>query len=111
MSDPCRQESSVATLQATVKAISHTLARMEEGQKKFIEVLERIAEQGQRIVNLEENATRNEKDINALFNRVRALEIAPGEEASGTQRGIIMAFLSAVIAACVGFAAAKLGMH
>lgn len=101
MADPCRQEPTIATLQATIKSISDTLLEMKEGQKRFITVLEHIASQGESINHLKADAERLEKDVNNLFGRVRELEIAPGAEGNKIKTGFVLAVISAVVSLVV----------
>ena len=68
MSDPCTQERSIGSLEATTEAIQQTLGKLEQGQEKFISILESIAAQGTRIGKLE-------KDTGEMFSRIRAVEL------------------------------------
>lgn len=97
MSEPCRQEGAIARLEATDKSILETLREIKESNKRFIEVLEKIATQGARIDSLEDVSRKYCSDINALFSRVRELEMTPGREGASVKIGLIMAALSALV--------------
>jgi len=56
VSEPCQQEGKIARLEATDKSILETLREIKESNKRFIEVLEKIAAQGARIDSLEDLA-------------------------------------------------------
>lgn len=99
--DHCKNEGIIATHDAILRSISETLKEIKEGQKENTVVLRSIAEQGQRIVNLEENVNRIEKDTDNLFGRVRSLEIAPAQETGKMKISAFAAVLSAVFSGAV----------
>ena len=68
MSTPCEQEGTLAT-------IIKTLDRMERGQEKVVELLEKVANQEGKIANLQLESSRSFKSVNELFSRVRVLEV------------------------------------
>lgn len=100
--DPCKQEAILAEHKVIISAISETLKEFKHGQQRFIEVLEKIAEQGQHIVNLEANGNRLQKDVNGLFSRVRDLEVEPGRQGKTIWIGAIMSVVTVVISIMVG---------
>jgi septal ring factor EnvC (AmiA/AmiB activator) len=97
VSEPCQQEGKIARLEATDTSILETLKEIKETNKRFIEVLEKIAAQGARIDSLEHLAKKQRSDINALFSRIRELEMIPGREGASVKIGLIMAALSALV--------------
>ena len=97
MSESCRQEGAIARLEATDKSILETLKEIKKSNERFIEVLEKIAAQGARIDSLEDVSRKYRSDINALFSRVRELEMTPGREGASVKIGLIMAALSALV--------------
>lgn len=62
--------------EGTLSAITKTLDRMEKGQEKVVELLEKVANQEGKIVNLQGEASRAFKSVNELFARVRTVELA-----------------------------------
>lgn len=94
MTEPCKQERTIGTLEATIHAIQQTLETMRDGQAQFIAVLEKIASQGTDIASLKSGQ-------DTLFNRVRDVELKA--ESDRTKIGIIVAGISAGISAVVAF--------
>lgn len=68
MSIPCEQEKNIIH-------ISETLARLERGFDKLVELLQAVSKQDARIAHLETEASKAYTDLNELFGRVRTLEI------------------------------------
>lgn len=68
MTTPCEQA-------ATIGNINHTLDRMERTQDRLVAALERVADQGARIDNLESDADRNFRDLETLYSRIRDVEL------------------------------------
>ncbi|MDD3293103.1 MAG: hypothetical protein PHG20_00240 [Geobacteraceae bacterium] len=97
MSESCRQEGAIAKLEATDASILEALRELKKSNERLIEVLEKIAAQGARISSLEDLAKKQRGDINALFSRVRELEMTPGREGATVKIGLIMAVLSAMV--------------
>jgi len=73
MSDPCKQEGAICGLQATVESIKESLERLSDGQDRFIQILEKIAQQGEAIT-----ALKHQND--ELFKRVRQVELDASAE-------------------------------
>lgn len=88
MSEPCKQEGAIGALGATVKGVQDVLEKIEEAQERFISILEKIAQQGEKINHLEQG-----HDI--LFERIRKIEINTAEDR--VKVGGIMAAISVVI--------------
>lgn len=100
MSDPCKQEGAIGALGATVKGVQEALEKISEAQERFISILERIAQQGEKINHLEIGQ-------DTLFNRVRSVEIKQAEER--VKLGGIMAGISAATAFITAFVMKKIG--
>lgn len=65
---PCEQQDKIDN-------ISATLIRMEKGQDRVIDLLEKVSNQEARLDHLEEHAERTYKDLNEIFNRLREAEM------------------------------------
>ena len=100
MTDPCKQENMIGSLEATMEAIQATLERLERGQERIASIMEAIAAQGAKLTKLEH-------DQEHLFSRVRNIEIDHAEQK--TKIAMASAFVSMVIAAVVGLLFKHLG--
>ena len=78
----CKQEKVIGEHNATLTHISQTLDR-------FVTVAERIAAQGEQLLDLR-------RDTDNLFNRVRELEMAPGRDSQIAKHNIIYAVLTMI---------------
>jgi len=65
---PCEQT-------ATITAIHDTLKRVDRTQERLVEALERVADQGARIENLEDVKDMHHHDIDILYNRLRESDL------------------------------------
>ena len=68
MADPCKQESHIGALEATLEAVAETLRDIKHNQDRFIGILENIAAQATKIAKLE-------SDTETLYARVRKVEL------------------------------------
>ena len=78
----CKQEKVIGTHDATLKHISMTLDR-------FITIAERIASQGEQLIDLR-------RDTDNLFSRMRELEMSPGKEGLTIKHNIIFAIATII---------------
>lgn len=97
MTEPCQQAQTIARLESNDERLFDILERIENNQERFISAIERIAE-------LSGDSKRNTQDINNLYVRVRDLELKPGNEGAAVKQGLIIAIISAIVAAVVGMA-------
>jgi hypothetical protein len=98
MAEPCKQESNIGELQATIEAIATSLSELRAGQAQFILLLQEIARQGEQIKSGLARTDKIEKDVDGLFKRMRDVELAPGKQAGTLQMAVIAAAISALIA-------------
>lgn len=88
--EQCKQEGNISGLQTAVESIEKSLDRLNDGQERFITILEKISVQGEKLQHLE-------MGFNLLFERVRKIEIrAEGER---VKTGAIMAGISIITSA------------
>jgi len=78
----CDQAAKIATLEAHGKSTSTDVSEIKSLIRENNKVLEKVAAVISDVRHLHEDSARNEKAIVELFKRVRALEIAPGQNAS-----------------------------
>ena len=78
----CTQEKILGEHESTLLHISRTLDR-------FVSVAEKIAAQGENIIDLR-------RDTDNLFSRVRDLEMAPGKEINTVKHNVIFAFITMI---------------
>ena len=75
MAHPCEQAEDIAELRVATQNVAITLARMERGQEKVVELLTQVANQDVRINHLETFSERTYTEINELFTRMREAEM------------------------------------
>lgn len=78
MAEPCKQEAPIASIQATLKALEKGLSSIHASMEKTASALSVLVQQTVEIRTLRETDQRHETDIDNLYTRVRALELAPG---------------------------------
>ncbi len=76
MGEPCGKIQEIADLRAKNNALENALSGIRRALEENNKLLSSISEQGAEIRHLREDNTRNEKDIDALYNRVRLVEMA-----------------------------------
>lgn len=76
--EDCAQEANIVN-------ISRTLERMERGQERVVELLEKVANQDARIDHLEDTAEIVYRDVNSIFDRVRDLELVQASNGPETR--------------------------
>lgn len=99
MSDPCRQEGAICGLQATVESIKEALERLSTGQDRFINILEKISQQGEAISQIQ-------KQQDEVFKRLRQVELDTAAER--VKIGGIVASISLIVSATTAFVAKHL---
>lgn len=81
MTDPCRSAGAISMIEERTrrheKSIDGFTAALDTLNRSLLKISQALAD----IKHLHEDQQRNEKDINELFGRVRALEMAPGRAA------------------------------
>lgn len=90
MSTPCEQEPIIKNIHKTLERMDNAL----EGDRKerrasehrLMDVLEKLANQGARIDNLEESVEDNHKDINILYERLRDVELVEAANGPATRQ-------------------------
>jgi hypothetical protein len=92
---PCIQERDIALLKERDERIMDTLDDLKSANKRFLELLETIAEQGARITHVEGDVKRLENCTEQLFNRLRDVEQEPVKDLSLTKVGVISAVMGA----------------
>lgn len=93
----CGQEGNIATLLANDKTLFETLKEMKDSHKRLVDVLEKIAEQGEQIIHLRADVDRNRRDTDGLFDRMRTAEVKI--EGERVKLGFIMTGLAAGVSA------------
>lgn len=82
MPDPCKQEGAIAELKADNRHQDDVLAAMQRTMEENTRLLRTLAEIGADVRHIRENQSRHDRDIDALYKRMRAMELAPGEAMS-----------------------------
>lgn len=79
MTEPCGSAAKISAIDERTKAHDRAIDGFRTALEATNSILRKISEALADIRHLHEDITRNEKDINELFDRVRILELAPGK--------------------------------
>lgn len=95
--ESCHHDVTVAILHDRSVKFEKAIEEIAGSLRLTNSLLGTLAEQGAEIKHLREDTLRNEKDIDAIFGRVRSLEMAPGRVA-----GKVSLVVLASIGGCIG---------
>jgi len=79
VSEPCSRDGKLYAIDERTKAHAAAIAGFQHALEGTNRVLTKISESLSEIRHLHEGIDRNERAINGIYDRVRALELAPGK--------------------------------
>jgi hypothetical protein len=79
VSEPCSRDGKLYAIDERTKAHAQAIAGFQIALETTNRVLGKISEALADIRHLHEDISRNERDITEVFDRIRALELAPGK--------------------------------
>lgn len=79
MAEPCRQEVTIAEMKADNRHQDDVLVSMQRTLEENTRLLRVLSEIGADVRHIREDQLRQERDIDAIYKRVRVLELAPGQ--------------------------------
>lgn len=95
---PCTKDAAIAAIEANYMRMFQTLERLEKGQDRFIEMLEKISAQSEHMKAIDARVGVAERSISAIDERVRGIEMQPAEQNTAVRNGVLIAVFSAVFA-------------
>lgn len=124
MTDPCRQNERLITLEMILERVSDTMAEQKEIGRHTLEKLSVLAVQSEQIKSLTQRTDKTEKDIEWQYDRIRKTEEAIAthsafitqhherdEKASKVTAPVIAGLIvAAIVAACI-FAISMVDRH
>lgn len=79
----------ICAQEKNIEALALSMQRMERGQERVIELLEKVANQDARITHLEHEQEETKGNFNEVFERVRGLELSVATTGPDGIRGMI----------------------